>query len=154
MPFLWSYLIKFRNKCDPFVLPSSFHPLQILIISIAILRVNLLKIIEKEFRNIYLPTTTARSPLIVPGSDFCGSVAPISFRPYLITPSPSQTYQGAKKIMKETNGDFFSFHLLLQFVKATKEKKEYITLLTIASTGPELRKSQSPSKNGLSLRSW
>ena len=40
---------------------------------------------------VYLPTTTARSPLIVPGSDFCGSVAPISFRPYFITPSPSQT---------------------------------------------------------------
>jgi hypothetical protein len=41
----------------------------------------------------YLPTTTARSPLMVPGSDFCGSVAPISFLPYLITPSPSQTYR-------------------------------------------------------------
>uniref|UniRef100_J3MAE1 Uncharacterized protein n=1 Tax=Oryza brachyantha TaxID=4533 RepID=J3MAE1_ORYBR len=40
---------------------------------------------------VYLPTTTARSPLMVPGSDFCGSVAPISFLPYLITPSPSQT---------------------------------------------------------------
>lgn len=41
----------------------------------------------------YLPTTTARSPLMVPGSDFCGSVAPISFLPYLMTPSPSQTYK-------------------------------------------------------------
>jgi hypothetical protein len=29
---------------------------------------------------------------MVPGSDFCGSVAPINFLPYLITPSPSQTY--------------------------------------------------------------
>jgi hypothetical protein len=49
----------------------------------------------------YLPTTTARSPLMVPGSDFCGSVAPISFLPYFITPSPSHTYQ--KKIKKSMN---------------------------------------------------
>jgi hypothetical protein len=35
---------------------------------------------------------------MVPGSDFCGSVAPISFLPYFITPSPSHTYQ--KKIKK------------------------------------------------------
>ena len=50
---------------------------------------------EKQIKGVcktYLPTTTARSPLIVPGSDFCGSVAPISFRPYFMTPSPSQTY--------------------------------------------------------------
>jgi hypothetical protein len=42
---------------------------------------------EKKNRNeMYLSTTTARSPLMVPGSDFCGFVAPISFLPYLITP--------------------------------------------------------------------
>ena len=30
--------------------------------------------------NIHLPITTARSPLMVPGSDFCRSVARISFQ--------------------------------------------------------------------------
>lgn len=30
---------------------------------------------------------------MVPGSDFDGSVAPISFLPYLITPSPSHTFR-------------------------------------------------------------
>jgi hypothetical protein len=35
----------------------------------------LIKIIGRKF---YLPTITARSPLMVPGSDLCGSVAPIS----------------------------------------------------------------------------
>ena len=40
--------------------------------------------------NIHLPTTTARSPLMVLGSAFCGSVARIGFQPYFIIPSPSQ----------------------------------------------------------------
>jgi hypothetical protein len=35
----------------------------------------LIKIIGRKY---YLPTTTTRSPLMVPGSDFCGSAAPIS----------------------------------------------------------------------------
>lgn len=108
-----------------------------------ILTCNKLACVEKKMKA-YLPTTTARSPLMVPGSDFCGSVAPISFLPYLMTPSPSHTYRNctpayARSTFCQCKHNFC---------------REMTDVLTIASTGPELRKSHNPSKKGLSLRSW
>lgn len=39
----------------------------------------------------YRPVTMEKSPRMVPGSDFAGSVAPSIFRPTLMTFTPSQT---------------------------------------------------------------
>jgi len=41
----------------------------------------------------YLPVSTAKSPLIVPGSACKGFVAPISLRADGTTPTPSQALQ-------------------------------------------------------------
>jgi len=56
---------------------------------------NLKIIIKKMFidlGNIYRPTWMHKSPLIVPGFEFFGSVAPRMKRPVLTTSNPSQTY--------------------------------------------------------------
>lgn len=42
--------------------------------------------------NIYRPTWIHKSPRIVPGFEFLGSVAPRRTRPVLTASSPSQTY--------------------------------------------------------------
>lgn len=49
-----------------------------------------------DLKNIYRPTWMHKSPLIVPGFEFFGSVAPRMKRPVLTTSNPSQTYNMMK----------------------------------------------------------
>ncbi len=67
--------------------------------------------INLNLRGTNLDTCTQRSPRIVPGSEAWGLVAPINFRPYLITPCPSHTcttiinfsFSGWQLALKEHN---------------------------------------------------
>ena len=85
---------------------------------------------QSSDKTTYRPTWIDRSPLIVPGAEFCGFVSPSIFLPVSTTFRPSHTWSAITNVK-------------LQFMKNTRRHSPWARLVPIACT------SRDPGKRAL-----